>query len=639
MFLLLCLGIVSTSLRNVAAVANNSDVFLRPSNGATSGNTVIFIMPGADIPSESYIPLAKEIQSAYNGALYVAIPAFVFEDAFTFDFSGKISEMLKKMQNDYGLTKDNPILFVAGHSLGGESLQGWTYANQFNYKTSIGIDCTYKGQILLNAYINRRYRDKNTTLLKNYTIPTISLGGEWDGLVHETRMFEQYYVQLILPTISPNSSSQEQNRTRNNIDWPVIVVRGASHMQASSITGEYGTDVPSFVLKHDLKANIPYNQTHQEYAKYITAFIRLQLGTTTATKKETIQNKNKNKNNKNTNSVSSFSHSRSEIKMHGSNEIDSQHFSFSYDNINIGSGLSDDYNTILSGLNSTFYIARPYINALIEEGFYYFKQPCDCQDLICESTWYCNAGSPWSSNISQLVISGIDDLPSNTNVSLINIDSFHPTYQVNPIHYAKIYNNCSDIYNNNTSQKKACILHSSTVTQNKYNFQDSIVDDGGTSQSAYEMRTKMKSLQSFHKALNITIGQENFNVCYKINQKSIDYAVNNTPSYILDRYYAIGEEIAVGPDIYTRGGPGWTFPPLSQNTSACNQDTHRYYNEVRSQYLYTNLTCFFAQDECGVHYCKVLSPARAMEWIYIESLRFNQSLINIANGINGTYCK
>ena len=53
---------------------------------------------------------------------------------------------------------------------------------------------------------------------------------------------------------------------------------------------------------------------------------------------------------------------------------------------------------------------------------------------------------------------------------------------------------------------------------------------------------------------------------------------------------------------------------------------------VRSEYLYTNTSCIWVEVQCGVHYCKVLSPARVIEYIYIDSLRFNLT-------INKTYNK
>ncbi len=32
-------------------------------------------------------------------------------------------------------------------------------------------------------------------------------------------------------------------------------------------------------------------------------------------------------------------------------------------------------------------------------------------------------------------------------------------------------------------------------------------------------------------------------------------------------------------------------------------------------------TTYFIQYAAAFHYCKVLSPARAMEWIYVDSLK------------------
>ena len=102
------------------------------------------------------------------------------------------------------------------------------------------------------------------------------------------------------------------------------------------------------------------------------------------------------------------------------------------------------------------------------------------------------------------------------------------------------------------------------------------------------------------------------------------------PIQTLNRYYSLGEELKIGNDIETGGGPTWTFPHLNY-TKKCNNKTNHYYTEVRSQYLYVKTLkngCRFAPTECGVHYCKLLSPAHAMEWMYIDGLRFNMSLKN-----------
>ena len=53
-------------------------------------------------------------------------------------------------------------------------------------------------------------------------------------------------------------------------------------------------------------------------------------------------------------------------------------------------------------------------------------------------------------------------------VKQVNTDSFHPTYQVNPVHYANIWNKCASI------NDADCSLNTSTVTQNIYPIADKI---------------------------------------------------------------------------------------------------------------------------------------------------------------------
>merc|ERR1712129_122371 len=134
-----------------------------------------------------------------------------------------------------------------------------------------------------------------------------------------------------------------------------------------------------------------------------------------------------------------------------------------------------------NGVVQSLPLAQPFIHAMQLEGSYWFKKPCDCDPLICKDSAKCAAGAPWMDDvvhhentwIPQEIMCGLQ----GKGVSQKNTDSFHPTYQVNPIHYANIWNTCADIGDAD------CVLNTSTVTQNIYPIADK-VDTGGASSSA-----------------------------------------------------------------------------------------------------------------------------------------------------------
>jgi hypothetical protein len=48
--------------------------------------------------------------------------------------------------------------------------------------------------------------------------------------------------------------------------------------------------------------------------------------------------------------------------------------------------------------------------------------------------------------------------------------------------------------------------------------------------------------------------------------------------------------------------------------------TNKTYTELRSPTMRTPIV-YYVQAAAGFHYCKLLSPARAMEWLYVDSLK------------------
>mmetsp|Transcript_8950 Transcript_8950/g.1296 ORF Transcript_8950/g.1296 Transcript_8950/m.1296 type:complete len:89 (+) Transcript_8950:67-333(+) len=67
-------------------------------------------------------------------------------------------------------------------------------------------------------------------------------------------------------------------------------------------------------------------------------------------------------------------------------------------------------------------------------------------------------------------------------------------------------------------------------------------------------------------------------------------------------------------------GPLWIYNDLEYNESSDSTQV-----VVQAPYMATPVD-YWISSAAGFHYCKVLSPARVMEWMYIDSLRLNASI-------------
>eukprot|EP01084_Bolivina_argentea_P095835 172294_1 len=540
------------------------DIILTPNNTNAYGTPIgLIYIPTADILPHQYISICELIQSSFLQPLYVVIPQFIDNIATYDEFLLLLPRLIQQMEHK-GLRK-NASIFFAGHGLGGNILQTFSGINQFNYSQIHPF--TYKGQILHAAFITRTWRDNNTQLLSNYTIPTLTISGELDGIIRISRIIEQYYIQQI-------SNSTDHNAFVNNktlLNYPVIIINGMNHKQ-------YFTDnIPAFILDTDLISEIKDSEAQKIVAQYTACWMSLKLN----------------------NNACSF-------------------------------------DTIYDAINKSNILAKPFITAYKLEGSYWFKRPCDCEELLCPSQWNCNGGSPWMI-LPQQIMCGFGIYGNESiKVSVNNTDAFHPTYQVNPIVYANIWNNCSSPYDIN------CVLNTSTVTQNKYPIEDTEIDDigdtGTYSTSAFEMRHKMKSRQACYEHVNAGYVEEDFEICGKINQYSVNWGLDNAPVGIINRFMMYGEELRIGADQHVVTGNEWTWDALNY-TQECDNKTHTYFTAVNSEYIYLETVkngCKFVEVQCGVHYCKVLSPAHYLEWMYTDGLRFNLTLANANTTVNTT---
>ncbi|UJR31384.1 hypothetical protein I4U23_018878 [Adineta vaga] len=256
-------------------------------------------------------------------------------------------------------------------------------------------------------------------------------------------------------------------------------------------------------------------------------------------------------------------------------------------------------------LEQTKNFSQPYLDALNLEGFYHFLPPCYNQ-----TNDNCQIGSPWST-YAQKIMSGLND-----TIQLNISDQFHIVYKI-PEHFPHLDNNCSSIKPLNN-----CILNVHTVTQNIYDLTDQF-DTGETHTSAEEMRVKMISRQVLLEAAD---GKEhdfnqtdNQSLCGLINQHALDWALENAGYGSKERYEKKGKKMLIGDDIGPlNAGPLWIWTPLKYDLGTDSQG--RSVVTVRSPTLRLPKD-YPVSTVAGFHYCKLLSPARALEWIYIDSVK------------------
>lgn len=89
----------------------------------------------------------------------------------------------------------------------------------------------------------------------------------------------------------------------------------------------------------------------------------------------------------------------------------------------------------------------------------------------------------------------------------------------------------------------------------------------------------------------------------------------------MTRYNNVGQIMMMGEDKGPfSGGPLWIWTPMEYAS-----DEKKTTLTVRSPTMKTP-TDYWIKASAGFHYCKILSPAKAMEWIYVDSLKARMSL-------------
>ena len=104
--------------------------------------------------------------------------------------------------------------------------------------------------------------------------------------------------------------------------------------------------------------------------------------------------------------------------------------------------------------------------------------------------------------------------------------------------------------------------------------------------------------------------------CAVINNASYQWALKHASPTAAARFTKIGQPLVMGQDIFlSNAGPAWIWNPMEYKESSDKSTVNVYAPSSHTPVDYG------LKAAAGFHYCKVLSPARAMEWIYIDGLR------------------
>ena len=241
--------------------------------------------------------------------------------------------------------------------------------------------------------------------------------------------------------------------------------------------------------------------------------------------------------------------------------------------------------------------------------------PLPSKDCICGSRWVTQYAFP--------AVSGA----AGHGFTVHTADAFHDVSDVHPFHLPHTWNSCQS--------PQGCDLNVTTLTMNVNGSGVLFPNASAPPLSALELRTKMKSRQTLWEAAglgkqSVDVDKKNLTLCRAANQLAWDWAMSNADADVRARFEKSGEPFVMVDDVEAPiglTGPTWikkelVYKRTKENTIEVQSWTFVVpESPIKTKYLPT-----------GMHYCKLLSPARCMEWIYTDGLRTKLGLENQAGG-------
>mmetsp|Transcript_60379 Transcript_60379/g.127926 ORF Transcript_60379/g.127926 Transcript_60379/m.127926 type:complete len:576 (-) Transcript_60379:387-2114(-) len=160
-------------------------------------------------------------------------------------------------------------------------------------------------------------------------------------------------------------------------------------------------------------------------------------------------------------------------------------------------------------------------------------------------------------------------------------------------------------------------------------------DTGFVATSAEELATKLASRQCSlilgAGRSNVSFSEDDPDFCAMTNEKAYQWALATAGKATQARFQKYGQKYTFGKDIQKAGGPLFLNARLQFKEVPSTDGSGDAVIEVSAPAQKTEMDYWqkhfhiprpsFIPDPGCFHYCKLLSPARALEWIYVDSLR------------------
>eukprot|EP00992_Anisonema_acinus_P009513 TRINITY_DN5733_c0_g1_i1.p1 TRINITY_DN5733_c0_g1~~TRINITY_DN5733_c0_g1_i1.p1 ORF type:complete len:541 (-),score=133.05 TRINITY_DN5733_c0_g1_i1:61-1629(-) len=287
-------------------------------------------------------------------------------------------------------------------------------------------------------------------------------------------------------------------------------------------------------------------------------------------------------------------------------------------------GSSSAKAAVAEQVSSTKNLIQPIITAYLLEGARYWNDPQqkggpaeDCPKGGCSGP-----GSQWTPKAQALIGDQANLTKEGWKLSIssqfVQLSAMPPLGEFHLPHL-----------NHSASNPREITV--TTFSQESWDKLDSL-DTGATYTSAIEIAAKMMARQCIlikganHSKSDTPFSVDDPNFCALSNKMAYDWALKNAGAATAARFAKLGQPYVFGDDQKKSGGPFWIDTLLQFKEKTENGEKVM---EVSSPMMKTSID--FPKvpglpDPSCYHYCKLLSPARATEWIYVDGLRLKDTI-------------